>query len=1330
MSETFTFASDEEMPWENFNEKIVPDQSHDEQQDSSSESVSIIKPGGNTKEFETNRKTDVTVHADTKESDGEELHVSSVDNTDNKQRNVRISTCTKHNKRLQPPSVTTSRTDTESRLTRTTISEALNERTKVKENVINRREKITKHQGVTLQKHNEDTREDSDDLEQEDRTRRKPANIRRNKKMRKLPRETVQSSVECDRDDDDDLELEDRTGRKPASIEKKKMRKSPSETVQSSAQSDSEQENLKQNGTGRKPVSIRRKRKLRKAQSNTVQSSVESDNEVDDDLEQEDITERKQASIRKKKMGKSPSATVQGSGEWDCDDDLEHENRSGRKPVPTRDKKMRKPQSETVQSSAQSDSEEDLEQGRTGRKPVSIREKKMRKPQSETVQSSAQSDSEEDLEQDRTGRKPVSIREKKMRKPQSETEQSSAQSDSEEDLEQDRTGTKPVFIKRKKSMGKPQGETVKSSVESVSEADNIRTASANIRQRRNLRKSTAVAGNKKTNKQARDVSLSATELSKSDAKHDSEIVENEIPKRHCREDTDNLEQNRAGRKPASIEKKKMRKSPSETEQSSAQSDSEEENLEQNRTGKKPVSIRRKKKLRKTQSNTVQSSVESDREVDDDLEQEDITERKQASIRKKKMGKSPSATVQSSGEWDCDDDLEQEDITERKPASIRKKKMRKSPSEKVQNSAQSDSEQENLEQNRTGRTPVSIRRKRKLREAQGKTVQSSVESDSEVEDDLDDISERKQASIRKKKIAKSPSAMVQSSGECDSEADNIRTASANMRQRRNLKKSATVGGNKKTNKQARDVYLSATELSKSDAKHDSEIAENEIPKRHCREDVRKLSSVKRKKKKTIQRSSSRRKVDANIVKSVTSTVATEEKSVKPRSSAGKSTTVVENITTKQWPVWSSTGDSDNETNEEATNVIHTRKSARANNKLQVNTETTSDSEENNVSTIKARFTNEDINIKHDINIKQRWNLRQPNTDRKRTSLMLRPTFTKEESDTKSMENEEEATKTGTLLEQNPLAHAVKQSKSGRKNSFEQESGAKAKQRKCGVIKSMTTKIMEDMTVEQTLKSSVQGHRDATESDPDGIQKSNRKTAFSKIDIGAGPPVQRPSKRATQRKNCQNASQNIVGNKMYFLRHKLNPTSKLIDVPFDFTQQEDPFHFSGTSEKDNNHCTDESDHNNDGTDLDDIPDYNDIDNDDHHDNYDHHDNDDGGYDYDGDDHGQKISKSSTTTSVHARKSKREKSKPRNTRSSKIRSANEMTEQFTKLRGRPTKNHEFENGNNNLNQSSMVVNDENVILDTKRRRARGKKYNIRQYLIAVDPTDTYEISSDDRE
>ena len=148
--------------------------------------------------------------------------------------------------------------------------------------------------------------EDGDDLEQKDRTGRKPANIRS---------DSVQSSVECDCDDDDDLEQKDRTGRKPASVGNKKMRKPPSETVQSSAQSDSEQENLEQNRAGRKPVSIRRKRKLRKPQSNTVQSSVESESEADDDWELEDITERKQASIWKKKMEKSLSPTVKSSGE-------------------------------------------------------------------------------------------------------------------------------------------------------------------------------------------------------------------------------------------------------------------------------------------------------------------------------------------------------------------------------------------------------------------------------------------------------------------------------------------------------------------------------------------------------------------------------------------------------------------------------------------------------------------------------------------------------------------------------------------------------------------------------------------------------------------------------------------------------------------------------------------------------------------------------------------------------------------------------------------------------------------------------------------------------
>ena len=86
----------------------------------------------------------------------------------------------------------------------------------------------------------------------------------------------------------------------------------------------------------------------------------------------------------------------------------------------------------------------------------------------------------------------MSIRKKKMRKPLSETVQNSAESDSEKDLEQNRTGRKPAFIGRKKSIGKPRGETVQNSVESVSEADNLRTASANMTQRQNLRKSTAV----------------------------------------------------------------------------------------------------------------------------------------------------------------------------------------------------------------------------------------------------------------------------------------------------------------------------------------------------------------------------------------------------------------------------------------------------------------------------------------------------------------------------------------------------------------------------------------------------------------------------------------------------------------------------------------------------------------------------------------------------------------------------------------------------------------------------------------------------------------------
>ena len=128
-----------------------------------------------------------------------------------------------------------------------------------------------------------------------------------------------------------------------------------------------------------------------------------------------------------------------------------------------------------------------------------------------------------------------------------------------------------------------------------------------------------------TNKQARDVSLSATELRESDAKNDSEIAQNEIMKRHRSEDGDDLEQ-------------------------------------KDRTGRKPANIRRNKKMRKLPSDTVQSSVECDCDDDDDLEQKDRTGRKPASVGKKKMRKPPSETVQSSAQSDSEEEnLEQNRI---------------------------------------------------------------------------------------------------------------------------------------------------------------------------------------------------------------------------------------------------------------------------------------------------------------------------------------------------------------------------------------------------------------------------------------------------------------------------------------------------------------------------------------------------------------------------------------------------------------------------------------------------------------------------------------------
>ena len=738
----------------------------------------------------------------------------------------------------------------------------------------------------------------------------------------------------------------------------------------------------------------------------------------------------------------------------------------------------------------------------------------------------------------------------------------------------------------------------------------------------------------------------------------------------------------------------------------------------------------------------------------------------------------------------------------------------------------DSEEEdNLKQDRTGRKPALIRRKKKMSKPMIERVQSSLESDSEADNIRTATTNkkrnrnvRKSATVgRSKKMNKRERDMSLSETEL-SESDVKLEGTSGAKKEGATFITQHTGTRKSTrgynhvSEQARVTVQK--HIADSGKESDGELqvnsgkAEttngNEILKRHV--GVRKLPSIKRIKKTTRPRSSATKNANVNNIESENETnhkphtgtaVSTEgeSKHVKLRSSVRKSTTATERITdteshksdtaeksntslkenlvenqsitatkhnpmTKQsWSVLSSTADSQSETEEETTNAKQhsdTRKSARGDNKLRASTTATpSDSEENNVNTTKAKSTKL---TKDYANIKQRRNHRKSHSVEGQKISIKRRTLTEEESDTESMEIEEV-----TTHEQSPAA-AVQGSKINIDNSCEQESCTKVKQRKRNISKREPTKITETTTVEQTVKSSVQGLSHANGGDSTGMWKSKISKNTAKNTSGTKPSAQRPSKRADQNKiatqkknvssdrNCQNASHKN-SRKNYSLRHKPNPTSNLIEVPFDFTQQEDPFHFSFTPEDDNN-CSDENNHrdNDHGSDLDDLSDHNDS----YSDNEVDHDNDVNGYVNDSDDHdksdvrneSQRLSsKSSKIISTHARKTRREKSDinhsdtgngmPHNTKSAKVRLRNDQVKvQFTKLKDRPSNcdtTNQPENGNIKGVKTSMVVNEEdkeNVTLNTKRRRVRGERYNIRQYVIAVDPTDMPEISSDDGE
>ncbi len=838
--------------------------------------------------------------------------------------------------------------------------------------------------------------------------------------------------------------------------------------------------------------------------------------------------------------------------------------------------------------------------------------------------------------------------------------------------------------------------------------------------------------------------------------------------------------------------------------------------------KESKSTRKYHKVTKQPNVTVQSTGESDSEASDASTAEtiaDTTNAKQhqntrnSSTKNNRRSKQLSVTIPS-----CSTDTESDNgsnhagtpeaTTEsrnvkrgnvRKLAASREhKKITKQPSVTVQNDTETDSETNNasmaetstnVEQHTSVQKPAT-RRHNKITKLPSALVQNTGESDSEVSlaGTNETATERTFTTKRRNLNGRSKSkgelnkkTKHSSGGSTDSDTESVSetyhtrsaattTESRNMKLSSNLRK-ARVAEHEKTTKQKR-ILSSATDT-------ESDIEANNVSMVATRKTRTSL-----RKKLSESRSDSVRRLDS----------ITGQRSTAESDSETNEETTRENINAKQHisARRSTRGDnkllkrsaimntqSDSEANEATTreNInakqhINVRRSTRGDNKLSKQSaivSTQSDSESNDAGTAETTSTKEHADINQYT--------RKSDTVRGHKALTKHPSITEETSGIESMDVEST----------HASVHTTNRSKSKSKNSDVQECSTKLKQIKCTTNgKEPTCNISENTTE----GSSVQELRNTKESDhtmqdSNCIMKTSKKTTVETAN-GARQSAQtrkcleqydqnqiiKQKKNSSSKKNGRKASKQSVRRKTYLFRNKLNPTSNinsnLAGDPFDFTQQEDPFHFSFTEDDANNNGSDDGDHDNDDSD------YDNYDTDDGHDDEDL-DNDDDDYDYDDDHHGndndvRSTAASSKNTLTQACKTRGKKSNPfetghddvennkgikQNTRSTNTRLGNKIKSdvtseqtktnvQFTHLKDRSS-NHEQndqtgaekdkkETSPNGLKHDLKFVRDEDIenvrLLNIKRGRVRGKRYNIRQYLINVDYADTHENSSDDGE
>ena len=253
--------------------------------------------------------------------------------------------------------------------------------------------------------------------------------------------------------------------------------------------------------------------------------------------------------------------------------------------------------------------------------------------------------------------------------------------------------------------------------------------------------------------------------------------------------------------------------------------------------------------------------------------------------------------------------------------------------------------------------------------------------------------------------------------------------------------------------------------------------------------------------------------------------------------------------------------------------------------------------------------------------------------------------------------------------------------------------------------------------------------ATDTDSE-IEARNTSKATTKVHQQKSITEVKGRKNCTSERSEQNESMQNC-RKKYSLRN-----------PFDFTQQDDPFHFKGND--DNNNDSDDDHHDN----------YHD--NDEDHDNHDSNDND------DTDGHSNLKSDQDKLTQGRKRQFKQKSNSLENhendaimhsTRSksvilqtkikSKIMPENSKKKvHFThiKEKKRDDLNNQVEKENKKTSPKELnscptskvlgVEDKENITLNVKRRRVRKRSSNIRQYFTSIDPIDCPEVSSDDGE